>query len=184
MGWQLKIVHENLGTNFIQQQDVLGNPLGPEQVVENQITNLAVDFGTVYRPGFAGISFAMAFQNFGKEMKYQVEEFPMPLTFKMGLSMDLSEAFQSAGSTHDLLLSVDTVKPNDYTQRLHFGAEYVFQQTLALRGGYKWNHDIESLSAGFGVKTRLGGVTWMVDMCYTETERFTSPLRFSLAGQF
>jgi len=45
---------------------------------------------------------------------------------------------------------VDDVRPRDYTERIHLGAEYKFLDTFALRGGYKFNYDAGALSLGFG----------------------------------
>jgi hypothetical protein len=184
MGWHVRLVHENLGKGYIQRTDFDGDPLEAAKIVENKLTNIATDFGVVYKPGVGGIRFAMAFQNFGPEMKYQHEEFPLPVTFRVGLTSDLSEAFHWKNPRHNLILSLDTIKPNDYTQRVHAGAEYIYHRILLLRGGYKFNYDSESFAAGFGLRYHVQNVWWSFDASYTRTDRFTSPLRFSITGQF
>ena len=61
--------------------------------------------------------------------------------------------------------------------------EYVFDQTLALRGGYKLNYDVERLSGGIGVRTTLMGTTIAFDYAFTDFGALRSVNRLSLGMQ-
>ncbi|MCK4446640.1 MAG: hypothetical protein KAW56_06120, partial [Candidatus Marinimicrobia bacterium] len=51
---------------------------------------------------------------------------------------------------------------------------------LALRAGYKFNHDLESFAGGIGIKKSLGSFTTKVDYSYSEFGGiFSSVHRFS-----
>ncbi|HCI69997.1 MAG TPA: DUF3308 domain-containing protein, partial [Balneola sp.] len=48
-----------------------------------------LDFGILYKTGFESLNFAMALRNFSPEVSYDTENSELPLTFKIGVSMDV-----------------------------------------------------------------------------------------------
>ncbi|HPR89642.1 MAG TPA: hypothetical protein PL181_16640, partial [bacterium] len=108
----------------------------------------------------------------------------LPLTFTMGAAMNLFDLFQAEPSQHQLTLSVDFVHPNNYTERMNAGLELLLLHKLALRGGYQGNQDVASWSAGFGVRTSLGGSDLAVDYAWSFMDTFADVSRFSLGIGF
>lgn len=146
------------------------------------------DVGTNYDMGYNGLRLAMSAQNFGGNVKFleqstRVEGYDIPLIFRIGLSGDLindSNAFISAGSGQRLTASLEAISTNDFSERFHLGAEYWFEELIALRGGYRFNYAEGNLSAGFGLKSRAGNVGIRLDYAYVDYEFLDSPHRLSL----
>jgi hypothetical protein len=101
----------------------------------------------------------MSFQNFSKELKYQIESFPLPLMFRVGVAMNVLTIFWEE-SPNALTVALDFQHPRDFSERMNMGAEYLYQNptlkdlginSLALRGGYKLGYDEESWAFGFGI---------------------------------
>ena len=146
------------------------------------------DVGTNYDLRFNGIRLAMSAQNFGSNVKFlkettRVEGYDIPVIFRIGLSGDLlsaSDAFLSAGAEHRLTVSLEAISTNDFSERFHVGAEYWFEDLIALRGGYRFNYAEGNLSAGFGLKSRASNVGFRLDYAYVDYEFLDSPHRLSL----
>ncbi len=137
---------------------------------KNRLNNYVFDFGTLYYPGFKDFRFGMSVRNFSNQNDYYDQRFELPLTFDFGVAMDVLKLLPSEpGATRNstLLVAADWLHPRDYSERLHLGLEYGFQDLVFLRGGYKFNYDEESLSAGLGVKTGFGGFGLRADYAYT-----------------
>ncbi len=163
-GATIRQARENLPDTEIQHE-IFG-----ARMEKNELNNWVVDLGTMFYPGFKDFRFGMSVRNFGNQNDYYDQRFELPLTFDFGVAMDLlkllpSDPGRQRSST--LLLAADWLHPRDYSERLHIGAEYGFQDALFLRAGYKFNYDEESLSAGLGVKTGLSGFGLRADYAYT-----------------
>jgi len=81
--------------------------------------------------------------------KLQTDEFPLPLTFKIGLAMDLINS-----EDHTFTLAADAIHPNDNSESLNVGAEYLFFNIIAFRVGYKslfLDNTEEGFTAGVGL---------------------------------
>ncbi len=123
-----------------------------ENLVVEKKGALAFDFGTIYKAKVHDIKIAVVMQHFVfSELKYIKEDFTLPLTFRVGFS---AEALSLAGYQSDiskLKIAIEAVKPIDFSERIHLGAEYLYDGFLALRGGYRFNYDTEGLTLGFGI---------------------------------
>ena len=152
---------------------------------DNLVHELGYDFGTVYYTGFRSLRFGMTVQNFSKDIKFNDDQFPMPLTFKMGIAMDLMDFWPAMQSNHHFTFAIDILHPRDNYERLHAGFEYWFMDTFALRGGYKFNYDEENLTAGFGLKIRLGDLRGTIDYSYSNFGPYLGNVkRFSFGFTF
>jgi len=158
MGGQVRWAYQNLGENQVPETDTT------TKMIKNEVSGLVYDFGTVFYPGFKSFRFGMSIRNFAKEFKYEEQSFPLPLTFRVGVAMDVLD-FLGAHS-NPLLVSIDAIHPRDYTERVNIGAEYILKDMLALRFGYRFNYDEESLTGGFGLNLNLGGTQTRVDYSY------------------
>lgn len=187
-GVKIKRLHENLG-NASYVVDEYHDPDTGDLVRERQtrdwkLNDWGLDFGTVYNVGWKGLKIAMTMQNFSRDMKYWFEEFQLPLTIRMGLAMDVTEIFMSENPNIDLNVAVDGLHPIDYLETVNLGSELVFQKKIALRAGYKFNHDIESFSFGIGANFHFSGVSSSFDYAYSMADYFSNISRFSVHFNF
>ncbi len=147
-------------------------------------TTQLMDFGILYKTGFESLNLAMAIRNFGPETQFDEESAEVPLTFKMGVSMDILDITNIDTDTHSLLISIDNNNARDYEEQLLFGFEYTFVDRFVIRGGHGFPKDEESFSLGMGVKQPLGSLTLSVDYSYTafgvfgEVQRFGAQIGF------
>jgi len=175
----------SLGGNVKYAQQDLGETVN--QVVNgeyikagNKASVFAFDFGILYRTGFKSLNFGMTVRNFSKEVRYQDEGFQLPLTFKIGLAMNVLDFTDLDKEMHSLLVAVDAEHPRDFGEQVRIGGEYLFMKTLALRIGYVGPADEHSVSYGVGVKQSFEGVGFGFDYSYTPFGIFDPVHRFAL----
>jgi len=140
----------------------------------------AVDFGILYRTGFRSLLFAFNARNFSREVTYSEESMELPLTFGLGVSMDLMSLAQRSDDTHSMLVSVVAEHPRDYVEQLKIGGEYTFMNTLALRAGYVFPTDEQGISLGAGINTSVRGAQFGFDYGYTRFGVFGNVNRFAI----
>lgn len=150
IGGHVKYAYQHLGSNpMLDPEPDPGEDSIYIQV--NEVSTMAYDFGTIFYPGFKSLRFGMSVRNFSGAVNYEVYNFQLPLTFKIGIGMDVLDLFgEHPGQS--FLLAIDAVHPRDYTQRLLIGGEYSIG-VLKLRAGYKFNYAEEGLCAGCGIHT-------------------------------
>lgn len=176
VGAHIKLVHQNLGPAAKSLSPDAGNIA----MTSNKLSVLAFDFGTVYHTGYRSLAFGMSVQNFSKEVEYVEESFQLPLTFNIGVSMNLAKILPEDYQSQHFLLTLDAVHPRSHPELLKIGFEYKYLDILALRIGYISNTDEQNFSYGFGIH-QFGLV---FDYAYTpfgvfdKVQRFT--LRFSM----
>jgi len=161
----------------------LGESLMPKTsgIKENKVGGLAYDFGTIFYPGLKSLRIGMSVRNFSEQFQYEDEAFELPLTFRLGAAMNVFDLI-SGPANSSLLVEVNALHPRDYSERLHFGGEFLFADLFAIRAGYKTNYDQESFSMGFGVKYNVGGIGLRVDYSYSDLGVFEGVNRFTIAG--
>ncbi|MBL7074835.1 PorV/PorQ family protein [candidate division KSB1 bacterium] len=166
VGGQIKEVAQSLGKSVI-----------PEEGAKKNIASaLAFDFGTIYRTGFKSLSFGMSVRNFSEELKFEKEGFQLPLTFKIGVSMDVFDFYMKMPEGHSLLMVMDAVHPRSYPEYINWGAEYLFMDMFALRAGYVSNQDEYGLTYGFGMQ-KFG---LAINYAYTSFGVFDPVQRFTI----
>ncbi len=145
------------------------------------------DFGTLYDTGFRGVKIGMVVQSLGPGMKFVDQEFPMPVTFKFGVSTNLVDR-----QWHLLRGAFEFNHPSDGAERVNMGGEYLLKQfepklRLALRGGYRFNRDEEGLTTGFGVEFPFVPMGFEmkrsrcdVDYCYADMGRLGGSHKISI----
>ena len=154
IGGQAKYAAQQLGYGLVEIHPTNNDPdsLGVQKFSTEAI---AFDFGTLFKTGFKGIAFGMNVRNFSNEVSFIKENFQLPLTFTMGISMDVMELVPSMADGHSLMLSVDAAHPRSYPEYLNLGAEYKLVDMLYLRYGLMTNRDEQSSSFGVGI-SRFG----------------------------
>jgi hypothetical protein len=146
---------------------------------------LVYDFGTLYYTGYEDLRLALSIRNFAPRTRYQLEYFELPLTFTLGIAMNIFAPIMSGEEPHAFTLSVNAVQPRDYSERLQIGGEYWYNDLVALRMGYKFNYDLEGFTVGVGVKKEIGSVIGKIDYAYSDTESiFNAVHRFSFGISF
>ena len=146
VGGQLKKAFQYLGDNVVPVSDT-------SKVVESNVSNaVAFDFGTIYVTDWNDFTFGMSVRNFSDEAQYAYDGFQLPLTFRIGCSIDIVKLIPSFSESHSLLLAIDALHPRSYTQRVNAGLEYSFMNNISTRIGYLHNYDERDFTFGAGVK--------------------------------
>ncbi len=188
LGVKVKRLHERLGrASYVvseYEDPTTGEKIRTRKEKEWKLNDWGLDIGTTYDVGWKGLTFAMAMQNFSRDMKYWNEEFQTPMLLRMGMAMDVTNLFMDPSKSMGLLISVDALHPNDHTERMHVGAELSYLQNYCLRAGYKFNHEVESLTAGFGAQFNLSGLQGSIDYAYGTADYFEDVHRFSIIFSF
>lgn len=177
VGGQIKYANQNLGKSYVPVYSKA------DTVIEEREYDLGVmafDFGTLYRTGYKSLKFGMCVRNFAREISYEKEGFQLPLTFRIGVSIDVVDFFPALAKHHSLWLSFDAVHPRSHPEFVSVGGEYVFMDMLILRAGYVSNHEEYDLTAGFGI--RRFGVE--IDYSYVPFSVFDNINRFTAKFSF
>lgn len=138
-----------------------------ESLAQYKNHTMAADLGFLYKTDVRDLSFAVAVLNFGgsssltgnhKEVttnnstQTSPDTYPLPTTFKLGISMI---AFEK--DDHKILGAVQLNHPNDNSENLRLGAEYVYRKLLFVRAGYVFGRKgYKFPTFGTGFKTRIG----------------------------
>ncbi len=180
-----------------------------EKIWHMSTSSFAIDFGTLFITPFNDIKIGMNISNFGTDMMLSgrdvmvyhdidptimgnnelieanlvTDNWPLPLTFRAGVAMDLLKS-----RNNRLTVAVDGVHPNDNTEYLNLGMEYVCNNIFSLRGGYSslFKRDSEEgLTFGAGIQSNIGqAVLLKVDYAYTNFSRLGNTHRISLGMGF
>jgi hypothetical protein len=173
IGGTMRYVTQNLGSNSFSD--------GTSR--DNKASKLVFDAGVKYRTGFKGFSFGMAIRNFASNLKREAIDEQLPIAFTMGGAINLME-FISEDKDQSLMLAVDFLHSNSYSERTNVGVEYNFMGMLALRAGYQSNRNIASWSAGAGFNTSLSGYDVQVNYSFSKMEIFDNVNRVSVNFAF
>jgi len=172
-GQKFGITNYTFGLSYARNlTDRLSVGLTAKVVNENYLdygyTSVAIDLGTLYRTDFRGLKIGMSILHFGPEVKFdgeyidysdpdlatgdkkQFEHYSLPITFRIGLSMDVWESDENK-----IISAADMVHTNNNLEQYNFGFEYGYDQMIFFRGGYRFNLDEGGLSFGAGVNYQL-----------------------------
>jgi len=166
LGLGVKYAHESL---FSQSAVTAQVRQGVFDEIGTRASGLLFDFGIRYETGFRSIQIGSTVQNFGADVRYGVESYPVPLLFRVGIAADLvgQNALLLGGrDDNQVRAALDIFHPNDYAQQIHVGMEYVFVRVLSLRAGYKLNYDNDGLTLGGGLQQSIGDIGLSVDYSF------------------
>ncbi|MCU0412309.1 MAG: PorV/PorQ family protein, partial [Bacteroidetes bacterium] len=199
-----------LGMNLTDKFSIGFNPKFIHQKIwKMTATAGAIDIGVRYQTPFEGITLGMSVSNFGTKMQMQgnnalvvydpdpegsgnngkipanlaTEEWELPLNFRVGLAYNVPMA-----GLGKLTLAVDAAHPSDNYESLNVGGEYVFNDLLYLRGGWRslGIQDAEDgYTLGLGVKQYvLGNIQFSLDYAYQDYGRLTNIQKVTLGIGF
>ncbi len=156
-----------------------------ENLYLEKVSNIDYSVGTYFYTGFKSARVGMGFRNLGPDVKVTEGGLSstMPTIFSVGGAM---EVLGKKGGPAYVTLSAEHSFITDYAPVNRFGAEFWIQNTLALRAGYRTNVELENWSGGLGLKYKIKGSAFTLDVSYhNETQGFfASPIRFSVGGSF
>jgi hypothetical protein len=140
----------------------------------------AADVGTMYDTGFRGFRIAMVITNFGPDVSFYRSSDPLPINFRFGGSIDVIEGYD-----HLLTFAAEGAHPSDNLEKYNVGLEYTFKDRFVLRGGGRFNYDVDGFTAGGGVRVPFGEDGEMrVDYAFQDFGILTQVHRFTLAIAF
>ncbi len=147
-----------------------------QQIWNESASTFAIDLGLVYQTGYEGLRLGMAISNFGGKMRLdgkdllkqididpennggnktlvarmKTDDWPLPIFFRLGIALDVLKTEENR-----LTALVDALHPTDNVESVNVGAEYSWNEMVALRIGYKslFQEDSEEgLTVGGGVQ--------------------------------
>ena len=171
--------------------------------------SFAFDVGTLYITRFNNMRIGMSMANFGTKMEMggkdarvfhdvdpslsghneaidaylETEAWDLPLNFRVGLAMDVLP-----GDPVRWTLAVDALHPNDNNEAVNVGSELMWNELIALRGGYKAlgrEDSEEGLTFGGGIRYPMTMSTAVkIDYAYSDWGRLEYVHRFSMGLEF
>ena len=165
-----------------------------ENIYHSTASGFALDVGALFDTQFNGLKLGMSISNYGTKMQLQgqdfntqvdpypaingnnntinsalaTDRFDLPLMFRVGVSMDVLKGMGNS----NLLLSVDALHPSDDVESVNGGVEYVFNNLISLRGGYKggFAKDFEGgFNFGGGLRYQMdAALTFRLDYSYVD----------------
>jgi hypothetical protein len=179
IGGHIKYAYQDLGSSIVPVAVLPGVPPDELETTERSYSKgvFAFDLGTRYATGFHSLVFGMSVRNFAPEIKFAQESFQLPLTFTFGVSMNMLDFFPAFTPTHKLFVSFDATHPRASAEHISVGAEYVFMESLSLRGGYITDHITDAEGMSFGVGLQQFGLG--IDYSYSAFKIFSDIHRIS-----
>lgn len=159
-----------------------------ESLDKLKMRGVMIDLGTYYWTGLGSTRFAVAVTNFGNDLapdgevvlvgnrtKSDWQSFSPPTMFRIGFAMEPYE-----DEEHRFTASIQLNHPNDNSENLSLGVEYVWNKMFFARGGYKINVDEQNFSFGAGVNVPVSIANVSVDYAFANFTRLGSAHRFSI----
>jgi hypothetical protein len=179
-----------------------------ERIWHESANGVAVDIGTIFTTPFRGIRLGASISNFGSKMQMggqdllvqkrivdqygtnpatnaylATDQFDLPLALHIGISNELIQ-----NDDQQLTVAIDAVHPNDNSESLDLGAEYmVFNKMLAIRGGYRslfLQDSAERFTLGGGLNHQFDNLHLKIDYSYEAYDRFSGVHKFSIGILF
>ncbi len=165
VGGQVKYIGMNYGRSVFSDED------GNVDTVKSHIGFAsAFDVGTIFKTGWHSLAFGMSVRNFSDEAKIEKESFQLPLTFSLGIGMDVFDLMRERMGTQQLQVVIDALHYRSHPEQIKVGLEYRPISLLALRTGFYTSEDENSNSFDqndltFGIGIQQFGLVF--DYSYT-----------------
>ena len=153
-----------------------------------KMRGIMVDLGTYYWTGLGSTRFAVTVTNFGNDLapdgevvlvgnrtKSEWQSFSPPTMFRIGFALEPYE-----NDLHRVTTSIQLNHPNDNSENLSLGVEYVWNKMFFARAGYKINVDEQDISFGAGVNVPISIANVSIDYAFANFSRLGSAHRFSI----
>ncbi len=159
-----------------------------ESLDKLKMRGIMIDLGTYYWTGLGSTRFAVTVTNFGNDLapdgevvlvgnrtNSEWQSFSPPTMFRIGFALEPYE-----NDEHRVTTSIQLNHPNDNSENVSLGVEYVWNKMFFARGGYKINVDEQDFSFGAGVNIPVSIANVSVDYAYANFTRLGSAHRFSI----
>ena len=179
-----------------------------ETIWHSSMSAFALNIGTLYRISPDGLHIGASVSNFGTRAKFDgrdlrilydrdptkygdngalpgelfTDDFPLPIMFRVGIGLPVQ-----LGADNKVSLAVDAFHPSDNTESISMGAEWAFQNTIMLRGGYQnlFQEDSElGLTLGAGVQYQIDTYRLHFDYGWADHGRLEKTQRLTLGVTF
>lgn len=167
-----------------------------ESVAGLQANTAVMDLGVFYRVGDTGAQMAVVIRNFGfdgslrgaidrqvlggqgTQNESSFESMTPPTTFSLGLTYNAMRSHP----TNQLMISGQLNNPNDNAENFNIGTEYIWNDVLVLRAGYRFgieNFAVPSVGAGF-IAPEVSGIQARFDYGFSHLELLGSVHRVGI----
>lgn len=150
-----------------------------EMLEDERATGWAADVGTSYDTGFRNFKIAMVITNFGPDMTFIQEGYPLPINFRFGGAINVLD-----GEQHKGVFALEASHPSDNLEKYNAGFEYQYQDRYFLRLGQKFNYDEGSLSVGGGLRLPVNKMEMRLDYGFQDLGILEQAHRFTLGLKF
>jgi hypothetical protein len=178
-----------------------------ESIWNSSLATFAINIGTVYhlpngmRIGASLSNFGLQAHYSGRDLRFQYDndpdrngdnstlpgqvvtsDFSLPVLFRVGLAWPVRLT-----DNNQVQLAMTAFHPNDNTESVSFGAEWMIWNTFALRGGYQnlFLEDSEvGMTFGAGLQQNIGGLALRFDYAWGDHGRLEQTQRFTLGVNF
>ncbi|MCI0513058.1 hypothetical protein L0128_07605, partial [candidate division KSB1 bacterium] len=82
-----------------------------------------------------------------------------------GAAMDF---FNREPGPHRVTVVVEGEHPNDGVEKVNLGLDYSFMEMFTLRGGYRFNYDVQGLTLGLGFRYASSHYSGQVNYAYVD----------------
>ncbi len=147
---------------------------------EERATGWAADIGTTYDTGYRGVKMSMVISNFGPEMKFLSDEYPLPINFKFAAAANLIEGLNHRGT-----VAFEGSHPSDNFEQYTAGFEYAYDEQYAFRIGHKFGRDAAAgFAIGGGARFAISDFNLAVDYGFHEYGVLDDTHLFSVGFRF
>lgn len=179
-----------------------------ETIWHSSLATVAISVGTLYNLTTNGVRLGASISNFGMPARYSgrdlriiydkdpdkygdnsslpgeiyTESFPLPVLFRVGLSVPVEFS-----PNNRLQLAINAFHPNDNTESISLGAEWLIFKAFALRAGYQnlFLKDSEvGLTLGAGLQLDVAGHFFQFDYAWADHGRLENTQRFTVGFLF
>ncbi|MBS1903177.1 MAG: PorV/PorQ family protein [Bacteroidetes bacterium] len=174
-------------------------------ILDLSADGLAFDAGSLYQTDFYHLKISLALTNLGPDRSFDgnslsvlaqntanttaklvdaklvTSTFSLPLSFRIGVGTDV---FQGEMQDQKLNVGFDFAAHSDGPETYNLGGEYVWNDMLALRGGYAFNQDQFGLGLGAGFKYKTEDFMGTIDYAINTTKSLGTINRISVSAQF
>ncbi len=180
-----------------------------QKIYNSSASSVGFDLGVLFLSDIYGLRIGATITNFGPDMKIDgkdlfvqhdidpnifgnndqilaklnTDEYQLPLTFRVGLAMDVLNI-----TDHRFTVGLDALHPSDNDESLNIGCEYGFSNSIFLRAGYKslmLDNSEEGLTLGFGLAYDFApNLGVFIDYAYQDFGILENTQHFSIGLKF
>jgi hypothetical protein len=138
-------------------------------------SSFAFDIGTLYDIPILRSHIGVSLTNIGKDVKFLQEQYSLPTALRFGVVVDVLQDVKNK-----LIGTLQISRLNDSEEQYNVGTEYVFNEIVALRGGWKFAYDHENFTMGVGFRLNTLGFNSVLDYGYNNFKYLPGTHSFTL----